>query len=210
MLQCCLIEMSPRVYLVHPDARSPIAILRAFAHVPHHFTLHPSVINTPPHRPFARYYRCVHARRHQHHVGIRRQQDCAASGRRREGGDPTIQRLRLLDCAHCLAHIDWCAPLTPASHFTDRAGEYVRLHLNLIFARSIGFYLLNIFTPSILIVIISWVSFWLNRESAPARVALGVTTVLTMTTLMTTTNVRPSSLHSAFRSCRRKCRKCRM
>ncbi|VDM80210.1 unnamed protein product [Strongylus vulgaris] len=33
------------------------------------------------------------------------------------------------------------------------------------------------------------VSFWLSRDATPARVALGVTTVLTMTTLMTTTNV---------------------
>lgn len=32
-----------------------------------------------------------------------------------------------------------------------------------------------------LIVTISWVSFWLNREASPARVGLGVTTVLTMT-----------------------------
>ncbi|VDL68574.1 unnamed protein product [Nippostrongylus brasiliensis] len=40
-----------------------------------------------------------------------------------------------------------------------------------------------------LIVTISWVSFWLNREASPARVSLGVTTVLTMTTLITTTNV---------------------
>lgn len=35
---------------------------------------------------------------------------------------------------------------------------------------------------------ISWVSFWLHRNASPARVALGVTTVLTMTTLMSSTN----------------------
>lgn len=34
----------------------------------------------------------------------------------------------------------------------------------------------------------SWVSFWLNRGAAPARVGLGVTTVLTMTTLMSSVN----------------------
>uniref|UniRef100_A0A914RTH6 Neurotransmitter-gated ion-channel transmembrane domain-containing protein n=1 Tax=Parascaris equorum TaxID=6256 RepID=A0A914RTH6_PAREQ len=48
---------------------------------------------------------------------------------------------------------------------------------------------MNIIIPSMLIVTISWVSFWLNREASPARVGLGVTTVLTMTTLITTTNV---------------------
>ncbi|KAH7696466.1 unc-49B protein [Aphelenchoides avenae] len=47
---------------------------------------------------------------------------------------------------------------------------------------------MNIIIPSMLIVSISWVSFWLNREASPARVGLGVTTVLTMTTLITTTN----------------------
>ena len=34
----------------------------------------------------------------------------------------------------------------------------------------------------------SWVSFWLNRGAAPARVGLGVTTVLTMVTLMGSVN----------------------
>jgi Neurotransmitter-gated ion-channel transmembrane region len=51
-----------------------------------------------------------------------------------------------------------------------------------------GYYLIQIYIPSSLIVIISWVSFWLNRNATPARVALGVTTVLTMTTLMSSTN----------------------
>lgn len=56
------------------------------------------------------------------------------------------------------------------------------------FVRSMGYYLIQIYIPSSLIVIISWVSFWLNRNATPARVALGVTTVLTMTTLMSSTN----------------------
>ena len=42
----------------------------------------------------------------------------------------------------------------------------------------------QVYIPSSLIVIMSWVSFWLNRGAAPARVGLGVTTVLTMTTLI--------------------------
>lgn len=36
-----------------------------------------------------------------------------------------------------------------------------------------------------LIVVLSWVGFWINKNSDPARVALGVTTVLTMTTQLT-------------------------
>ena len=47
---------------------------------------------------------------------------------------------------------------------------------------------MQVYIPSSLIVVMSWVSFWLNRGAAPARVSLGVTTVLTMTTLMSSVN----------------------
>lgn len=36
--------------------------------------------------------------------------------------------------------------------------------------------------PTILIVLLSWVSFWLNTDAVPARISLGILTVLTMTT----------------------------
>lgn len=45
-----------------------------------------------------------------------------------------------------------------------------------------GYYLIQMYIPSLLIVILSWVSFWINMDAAPARVGLGITTVLTMTT----------------------------
>lgn len=48
--------------------------------------------------------------------------------------------------------------------------------------------MIQIYVPASLIVIISWVSFWLHRNATPARVHLGVITVLTMTTLMSSTN----------------------
>lgn len=67
-------------------------------------------------------------------------------------------------------------------------GNYSRLACEIQLVRSMGYYLIQIYIPSSLIVIISWVSFWLNRNASPARVALGVTTVLTMTTLMSSTN----------------------
>ena len=52
--------------------------------------------------------------------------------------------------------------------------------------RKIGFFVLQSYIPSMLIVMLSWVGFWINKNSDPARVALGVTTVLTMTTLTVT------------------------
>lgn len=68
------------------------------------------------------------------------------------------------------------------------SGNYSRLACDIQFVRSMGYYLIQIYIPSSLIVVISWVSFWLNRNASPARVSLGVTTVLTMTTLMSSTN----------------------
>ena len=48
--------------------------------------------------------------------------------------------------------------------------------------RDLGFYLIQVYVPSILIVALSWVSFWLDLEAIPARVSLGVLTVLTLNT----------------------------
>ncbi|CAD5112237.1 DgyrCDS1466 [Dimorphilus gyrociliatus] len=67
-------------------------------------------------------------------------------------------------------------------------GNYSRLACEFHFVRSMGYYIIQIYVPSILIVILSWVSFWLSRDAVPARVALGITTVLTMTTLISSTN----------------------
>jgi len=67
-------------------------------------------------------------------------------------------------------------------------GNYSRLACEFQFVRSMGYYLIQIYIPASLIVVISWVSFWLNRGATPARVMLGVTTVLTMTTLISSTN----------------------
>jgi Neurotransmitter-gated ion-channel transmembrane region len=54
--------------------------------------------------------------------------------------------------------------------------------------RSLGYYIIHIYVPSCLIVVLSWISFWLHRDASPARVALGITTVLTMTTILSSSN----------------------
>ncbi|XP_022790646.1 gamma-aminobutyric acid receptor subunit beta-3-like isoform X2 [Stylophora pistillata] len=50
--------------------------------------------------------------------------------------------------------------------------------------RQIGYYVLQEFVPTVLIVALSWVGFWIDERSVPARVSLGITTVLAITTLM--------------------------
>lgn len=52
-------------------------------------------------------------------------------------------------------------------------GAYVRLSLSFLFRRFIGYFIFQTYLPSILIVMLSWVSFWINHEATSARVALG-------------------------------------
>uniref|UniRef100_A0A914XHW8 Neurotransmitter-gated ion-channel transmembrane domain-containing protein n=1 Tax=Plectus sambesii TaxID=2011161 RepID=A0A914XHW8_9BILA len=68
------------------------------------------------------------------------------------------------------------------------SGSYVRLWVSFDFHRNAGSYVMQVCVPAILVVCISWVSFWINRDSAPARTNIGIFTVLTETTLMTSTN----------------------
>lgn len=62
------------------------------------------------------------------------------------------------------------------------AGEYSCLKVDLLFKREFSYYLIQIYIPCCMLVIVSWVSFWLDQSAVPARVSLGVTTLLTMAT----------------------------
>lgn len=64
------------------------------------------------------------------------------------------------------------------------AGRFPRLSLRFQLRRNRGVYIIQSYMPSILLVAMSWVSFWISQSAVPARVSLGITTVLTMTTLM--------------------------
>jgi len=39
--------------------------------------------------------------------------------------------------------------------------------------REAGYYILEYFLPSIFLVVMSWVSFWIQADAAPARTVLG-------------------------------------
>lgn len=66
--------------------------------------------------------------------------------------------------------------------FVTFPGEYSCLSVDLVFKRQFSYYLITIYVPGCMLVIVSWVSFWLDPHAVPARVSLGVTTLLTMST----------------------------
>lgn len=62
-------------------------------------------------------------------------------------------------------------------------GDFSILQAQFSLRRHMGYFLINIYVPCSLLVVISWVGFWINREATSDRIALGTTTVLTMTFL---------------------------
>ena len=61
-------------------------------------------------------------------------------------------------------------------------GEFTCLEVVFMFKRRLGYYLFHTYVPTCLIVIMSWISFWIKPEAVPARVTLGVTSLLTLST----------------------------
>ncbi|XP_032832588.2 gamma-aminobutyric acid receptor subunit rho-2-like [Petromyzon marinus] len=72
--------------------------------------------------------------------------------------------------------------------FYSSTGWYNRLFISFTLRRHVFFYLLQTYFPALLMVMLSWVSFWIDRRAVPARVSLGITTVLTMSTIITGVN----------------------
>ncbi|XP_053769541.1 gamma-aminobutyric acid receptor subunit rho-2 [Desmodus rotundus] len=72
--------------------------------------------------------------------------------------------------------------------FYSSTGWYNRLYINFTLRRHIFFFLLQTYFPATLMVMLSWVSFWIDRRAVPARVSLGINTVLTMSTIITGVN----------------------
>lgn len=56
-----------------------------------------------------------------------------------------------------------------------RHGKFSALQLQFLFDRRSGYFLINFYGPCTLIVILSWVALWLNREATGDRITLGST-----------------------------------
>ncbi|KAJ3644767.1 hypothetical protein Zmor_022472 [Zophobas morio] len=62
-------------------------------------------------------------------------------------------------------------------------GTFTKLTIEFKFHRDIGYYLLDFFIPSYLLVFTAWVTFWLQADAGPPRATLGASTVVAFITL---------------------------
>ncbi|XP_048578395.1 gamma-aminobutyric acid receptor subunit beta-like isoform X3 [Nematostella vectensis] len=65
-------------------------------------------------------------------------------------------------------------------HKIFHSDQFSGLTATIVFQRRSAYYVFQMYIPCVCIVAISWVSFWINHEAVPARVALSITTVLTI------------------------------
>lgn len=63
--------------------------------------------------------------------------------------------------------------ITQRMHFCVCVGEFSVLQVNFNLQRHTGYFLIQVYVPCILIVVLSWVSFWIHREATSDRVGLG-------------------------------------
>ena len=61
-------------------------------------------------------------------------------------------------------------------------GNFTCLMVEFKFRRRLGYFMFHTYIPTCLIVMMSWISFWIKPEAVPARVTLGVTSLLTLST----------------------------
>ncbi|XP_061607416.1 gamma-aminobutyric acid receptor subunit alpha-6 isoform X2 [Phyllopteryx taeniolatus] len=82
-----------------------------------------------------------------------------------------------------LLQYDLIGQRVSSERLKSNTGEYVIMTVHFHLQRKMGFFLIQTYIPCIMTVILAQVSFWINKESVPARTVFGITTVLTMTTL---------------------------
>jgi hypothetical protein len=94
--------------------------------------------------------------------------------------------------------------LFPAANYTPAVnnstlfyciGNWSGIRAVITIKRKMGYFLVHVYSPSALIVVLSWISFCIPLESTAARVTLGITSVLTTTTIL---NILNNSMPKVF------------
>eukprot|EP00794_Sanderia_malayensis_P020503 gene20503-22520_t len=73
-------------------------------------------------------------------------------------------------------------------HITYTVGDFSRLKVHFYLERHLGYYIVQIYIPCHLVVMLSWLSFFMSPEDVGDRIGLGITCLLTLVFLMTSIN----------------------
>ncbi|XP_074614030.1 gamma-aminobutyric acid receptor subunit beta-like [Acropora palmata] len=79
-----------------------------------------------------------------------------------------------------MAQFDIMSAKRRLKHQVYHSETFSGLTATMVFRRRSMYYIFQMYIPCVCIVALSWVSFWINHEAVPARVALSITTVLTI------------------------------
>ncbi|XP_071450142.1 glycine receptor subunit alpha-4-like [Hetaerina americana] len=91
---------------------------------------------------------------------------------------------RPVNIGHRLAHFDYSVNLINDKEDVNfPSGSYPAISVCLRFQRRMNYHLLQTYIPSGLFVVVSWLSFMVPRECAPGRLAICMTTLLTLTAM---------------------------
>ncbi|KAK7474221.1 hypothetical protein BaRGS_00034570, partial [Batillaria attramentaria] len=92
---------------------------------------------------------------------------------------------------HDFTHMD-CTKVYIGANYTCIRAEF---HL----VRSYGYYMAQVYIPSVLVVILSWVSFWLDIDAIPARISLGLLTEFAYVNVNARVEKRRQSVHGGLK-----------
>jgi hypothetical protein len=88
-----------------------------------------------------------------------------------------------------MSSTEWeCTRITATTGVSQPPGmvrKYSYLDVTFTFKRHHEWYIKNVVTPAVLLVVISWASFFISRAAVPARVAMGIICYLTLSNLVT-------------------------
>ncbi|XP_039275326.1 pH-sensitive chloride channel 2-like, partial [Nilaparvata lugens] len=91
--------------------------------------------------------------------------------------NPSLAEYYLVDMSTLSSEDNCCVQHSAVNPHTYYS--YSSLVLTFVLAREFGYYLMDYYLPSVLLVILSWMTFWLEPNSIPTRVSLGTSTMLT-------------------------------
>lgn len=68
------------------------------------------------------------------------------------------------------------------------SGNFSTIKVTYFFKRRMGYYLIQVYLPDIFVVALSWIVFWMDKTDMGNRMALGITTILTIMFLLGSIN----------------------